>query len=131
MKKTDTHAFVNQLLVWMLVTITFGGSVGLGIVWMRHQISVTANTNRLLTSRIAEVERSWLEAKALVAAEQDPSVLRRLNEERHLGLVPASDKQTVRVNDDPVMRLAARRNRDLFLLDRPQPTVSFSLALKN
>jgi len=131
MKTTGTHAFVNQLLVWMLVAITFGGSVGLGTVWMRHQISVTANTNRLLVARIAEVERHFYETKALVAAEQDPSVLRRLNAQWNLGLQPASDKQIVRVNEDPVMRLAARHNRDLFLTDRAQPLVLFSVVSKN
>ena len=36
MKKTDTHAFVNQLLVYTLVMICFSGSIGLGTVWLRH-----------------------------------------------------------------------------------------------
>ena len=35
MNKSDTHAFVNQLLVYTLVMICFTGSVGLSTVWFR------------------------------------------------------------------------------------------------
>jgi len=46
MKKTGNHAFVNQLLIYTLVMIGFSGSVGMGAVWLRHQISVTANRTK-------------------------------------------------------------------------------------
>jgi len=131
MKRNDTHAFVNQLLVCLLVTICLGGSVGLGTVWMRHQISVTANANRLLVARIAEVERHLAETTALVATEQGLDVLRRRNAEWHLGLAPVNEAQVARVSDDPVMRLAERRNRDLFLPDRTSPMIAFRVASKN
>ena len=131
MKRNDTHAFVNQLLVCLLVTICLGGSVGLGTVWMRHQISVTANANRLLVARIAEVERHLAETTAFVATEQGLDVLRRRNAEWHLGLAPVNEAQVARVPDDPVMRLAERRNRDLFLPDRTSPMIAFRVASKN
>ena len=57
MNKKDTHAFVNQLLVYTLVMICFSGSIGLGTVWLRHQISITANNTKRLEQRIVESER--------------------------------------------------------------------------
>ena len=92
MKKTS-HAFVNQVFVCVLVSIGFGGSIGLGTVWLRHQISITANENRILAGRLAEIERRIAETKTLVESEQSPDALRRLNANLHLGLVPVSDGQ--------------------------------------
>ena len=131
MKRNDTHAFVNQLLVCLLVTICCGGSIGLGTVWMRLQISVTANANRSLATHLAEVERQIAETTALIASEQDLDVLRRRNAEWHLGLAPVTEAQVARVPDDPVLRLAALRNRDLFRPDAAAPTISFRVALSN
>lgn len=131
MKTSDTRAFANQLLVCFLVTVCCSGSVGMGIVWMRHQISVTANINRILAARIAEVERHCDQKRALVAAEQDPDVLRRRNAECNLGMEPERDQQIVRVTEDPVQRLVALRIRELSTSDRALPVVSFQLALKN
>jgi hypothetical protein len=129
MKTTDTHAFVNQFLVWLLVTLCIGGSVGLGSVWMRHQISATANANRILEARIADVQRRLDETTTAIEGEQGSDVLRRRNADWRLGLLPATDAQVVRVTEDPVMRLAQRHNRDLF--NDSVPIVAFRFALKN
>ena len=69
MKPSDTHAFVNQLLVGTLAMILFSGSIGLGAVWMRHQISTTAQATRQIETTLAEVERRIAETTALIAAE--------------------------------------------------------------
>jgi len=87
MKKTDTHAFVNQLLVCVLVTICFGGSIGLGTVWLRHQISLTAKANRELEMRIAALDRQITETSILVESEQNADLLRQRNTTWRLGLV--------------------------------------------
>ena len=129
MKTTDTHAFVNQFLVWLLVTLCVGGSIGLGSVWMRHQISATANANRILEARIADVQRHIDETTTAIESEQGSDVLRRRNADWRLGLLPVTDAQVVRVTEDPVMRLAQRHNRDLF--NDSVPTVAFRVALKN
>ena len=73
--KIPPHAFVNQVLVYSLVAICLSGSIGLGTVWMRHQISIVANANKALEARIADVARRCEEASAAIAAEQDPAVL--------------------------------------------------------
>lgn len=114
MKTLSSHGFVNQLLVYSLVMIGFSGSIGLGTVWMRHQISMAANSTKQLTARIADVERHLAEATAAAESERDANVLLRRNVEWRLGLVPPSQAQIVHVSDDPVTHLAAKRNRGLF-----------------
>lgn len=112
--KPNSHAFVNQLLVCLLVAISAGGSVGVGLVWIRHQISVTANANRVMSARIREIERQIMETKTVVESAQSPDALRRLNANFQLGLMPKSDGQVLHVAGDPVQRLMARANRELF-----------------
>lgn len=115
--KRNSEAFVNQFVVWLLITITCGGTVGLGTVWMRHKISVTANANRLLAGRIAEIERRVADVVASVEREQNHDALRRRNQEWRLGLEPMTDSQVQHVEMDVVQRLAAKSNRELFNRD--------------
>ncbi len=114
MRTSTNHAFVNQFLVYTLVTICFSGSIGLGTVWMRHQISLTANANRALEAHIAEVQRHLAEAATAIEGEQDSDVLLQRNAAWHLGLVPPSQAQVVHLAEDPVMHLATKRDRGLF-----------------
>jgi hypothetical protein len=129
MKTTDTHAFVNQFLVWLLVTFCCSGSLGLGLVWMRHQISATANANRKREAQIADLKRRIDETTTKIEGEQSSDVLRRRNADWHLGLAPRAETQVVNVTEDPVLRLAQRQNRDLFT-DRAV-SVSLHFAGKN
>jgi hypothetical protein len=127
MKRNDTHAFVNQILVCVLVTICFGGSIGLGTVWMRYQISLTARSNRELNARIADVDRQLTEMASFVESEQSIERLKQRNAEMHLGLVPVTEQQLVHVAEDPVRRLAARANREFFDRAAPAGGVRFAL----
>jgi hypothetical protein len=111
--KNNSLAFVNQLLAGLLVTISFGGTVGVGLVWLRHQISVTANNTRALEARCREIERKVIEATTLVESAQSPDALRRLNAELGLGLTLKSDGQMMHVPGDPVRRMMERANREL------------------
>ncbi len=112
--KRNTSAFVNQFVIWLMVTITCGGTVGLGTVWMRHKISVTANANRILAGQIAETERHLADLVASVEREQNADALRHRNQAWNLGLVPMTDVQVQHVEIDVVQRLAAKSNRELF-----------------
>ncbi len=111
MKTSGTHAFVNQILVGLIVTIGFGGTVGLGTVWMRHQISVVADTNASLQKQIIETERRIADTNALVEEAMRSDVLRQQNDSMRLGLVELNPAQVNRVTEDPVLRLVARANR--------------------
>lgn len=114
MNKSDTRAFINQLLVYTLVMICFSGSVGLGAVWMRHQISVTAKEASRLNTQIAETERRIADTTIKVTAEQSPEALDRRNREWRLGLVSPVEPQVTRLAGSPEERLKLRRNRELF-----------------
>jgi hypothetical protein len=126
-KQGASRAFVNQYMVFALVAICSTATVGLGTVWMRHQISLAANANKVLETQIADLDRRIEETDASVAAEQDPAVLNRRNAEWHLGLVPPGETQVHRIADDPVLRLASAHNRKLFG-DGPA-TISLQVAL--
>lgn len=117
MKKDSIHAFVNQLLVYTLVMIGFSGSIGIGAVWLRHQISITANNTKQLEQRIIESERHLSELNTQITAEQSIDVLARRNSEWQLGLVLPKEPQVVRVSESPERRLAARNNAEVFAPD--------------
>lgn len=111
MKTTDTRAYVNQLLVGLLVTIGFGGSIGVGTVWMRHRVSVLADTNASLTKQLTEVERRILDVNARVEEAMGLDVLRTKNESMRLGLKEMSPAQIHLVTTDPIRQLVARSNQ--------------------
>jgi hypothetical protein len=128
MKISTAEGFVNQFLIYTLIMIGFTGSIGLGTVWMRHQISLTANSAKQLDAHIADVERQLGEATTAAETERDATVLLQRNTQWRLGLVPPSQTQIVRVPQDPVMSLAAKRNRGLFG-DRA-PMIAFPVAFQ-
>jgi hypothetical protein len=112
--RKNSQAFINQLLVCLLVTFCVSGSIGLGTVWMRHQISVVANANKGLEQAIAKVERQLAEKAMEIETEQSPDLLRQKNNALRLGLVQAQESQWRRVSEDPDRHLAAKANRNLF-----------------
>ena len=116
MKPPPTHAFVNQLIALTLLLLIFSGSLGLGAVWVRQEISGTANRSRLLEVKIANVERRLDEVNAEVAAALNPDALLRQNQAMRIGLVSPRDAQVVRVYESPELLLAAKRNREVFRL---------------
>lgn len=126
MKNTDSSAFVNQLLVYTMVLICTSGSAGLGVVWLRHQISTTAGLIQRDEQRIRELERRLAETAAAIEEEQSPEALKQRNQQWSLGLAPVREEQVVRVAQDTELRLASKRNQGLFS-DGPT-LVKFSLA---
>lgn len=129
--KRNSQAFVNQLLVCLLVTIGFGGSVGMGLVWMRHQISDTAQKNRELVAKIAAVERLIQEKTTTVETELRADALRRLNDEMSIGFVPKSEVpiELVTADVDTLKRLVQRASRGVYREgDAPPPLISITIA---
>ena len=128
MHPTDHRAFAHQLLVCTLAMICFTGSIGLGAVWMRHQISLKANSTKQLEQQITETERHLAELGMQITAEQSVDVLARRNAELHLGLVPPGEPQVVRVAGSPEQWLGASRPAGEFAAGRPRVTaVRFQL----
>jgi hypothetical protein len=118
--KSSSSAFVNSLVVYSLVTIGCTGTVGLGMVWSRHEISGLANANKQLTTRITALDRQCQEVNAEIAAEEDPVALLKSNDRWHLGLQPPAPERLWYEPKDPAMHLAAKREMGLFN-DRAAP----------
>lgn len=108
------RAFATQLLVAALVVLGAGGGLGFAIVDLRHKISVSANTARVLEQRAIETERRIAEVGGAIAAEQSPDALARRNQALALGLVPPVEARLVRVDESVTTRLAAKRNAEIF-----------------
>lgn len=115
------RAFATQLLVAALVVLGVGGGLGFAIVDLRHDISVSANTSRVLEQRIVETERRIAEVGGAIAAEQSPDSLARRNQALNLGLVPPVEARLVRVDQSVTNRLAAKRNAEIFAAESGQP----------
>ena len=80
-----------------------------------------------LRAEIVAIERLIDETKALVETENSAPLLRQRNEEWRLGLVPVSEAQKVHISEDPVRRLVARSNRELF--GEPTSPITFRVSL--
>ena len=116
MKPPPTPGLVNRVIALTLLLLTFTGTLGLGAVWMRQGISSTANSNRALEDRITQVERRLDEVNAEVAAAVNPDALLRQNTFMRLALVAPREIQVVRPEGSPELRLAAKRNQEIFRL---------------
>lgn len=112
--KKSASAFVSELMVYLLVLAGFNGSVWLGTVWMRHQISETAELTKQTERRLVAVERRLAETSARLASEQSPQTLESRNREMQLGLVRPAELHIVRIEESPEERLAAMRNFEIF-----------------
>jgi hypothetical protein len=110
------HAFVNRLIALTLVLLIFSGTLGLGAVWVRQEISQAANRNRSLELKIADIGRRLDEVNAEVAAAVNPETLLHQNEAMRLGLVSPSEIQVVRITESAELTLLAKRNREIFTL---------------
>ena len=116
MKPPPAHAFVNRLIALTLVLLVFSGSLGLGAVWMRQEISQAANRSRVLDLKMADVGRRLDEVNAEVATAVNPDVLLQQNQAMRRGLVSPREIQVKRVNESPELRLAAKHNIEVFSL---------------
>jgi hypothetical protein len=107
--RTHPGGFAHPLLLPTLALIGLAGTAGLGEVWLRQEISLTANRTRQAEQRLAQTERDLAELNTRITAEQSIDVLNRRNAEWQLGLGPPHEPQVVRVAGPAEERLAARR----------------------
>jgi len=114
MKPPPANALVNQMVAHTLGLLVFGGSLGLGAVWVRQEIFSTANRNHQLELKIADAQRRLDELDAGIAAALNPQTLALRNGTMGLGLIAPRELQVVRVGESPELRLAAKRNQEIF-----------------
>lgn len=113
MKPPPAHGFVNRLIALTLLLLVFSGSLGLGAVWARQEISQAANRSRALEMKLADVARRLDEVNAEVAAAVNPDVLLRQNQAMRLGLGSPREIQVRRVAESAELRLMAKLNREV------------------
>jgi Pyruvate/2-oxoacid:ferredoxin oxidoreductase gamma subunit len=115
MKKTQPQSVLwNRLLVATVMLLVFAGSIGLATVWLRHQVSEVAASHQSAQVRIADIDRRIAEVNAQIAANLSPDVLLRQNTRLSLGLAAPRDTQIVRVDEEVEIRLASKRNAELY-----------------
>jgi len=119
--KHDTHAFINPLALKVMAFAIVCGITGVATVLQRHQISTTANRTKGLQARLVETERLINSTRADVERAQDPAMLKLLNAQWKLGLVPPAPQQTATLDAQPVPYLAAKHNRELFGSEAADP----------
>jgi hypothetical protein len=104
----------NRLVPATVALLLFAGGIGLAMVWIRQQISETAQASRELQVRTVEIERRIAETNVQIASALSPEQLIRRNRELRLGLVQPREAQIVRVAEEVEVRLAAKRHAEMF-----------------
>jgi hypothetical protein len=105
---------VNSLFLLTLPLLAYVGAIGFGTVWLRHQISVTANANKSLEVQIVEAQRHETDVSAEIAQAQTPAELLRQNTRLGLNLIQPRADQVLQVTDDVERRLAAKHFGQFF-----------------
>ena len=114
MRPPPAHSLVNRLIALTLLLLVFAGSLGLGAVWFRQEISQIANRSRSLEGKLADIERRLDEVNAEVATAVNPKALLEQNEAMRLSLAAPREIQVVRVAESAELRLASKRNNEAF-----------------
>lgn len=110
----QSGSVLNSLFLLTLVMLGYLGAIGFGTVWLRHQISVSANNIKILEQRITDVQRRVDEAASEVAEAESPQNLIRQNVALGLNLVQPREDQVIRISENVERRLAAKRFNKLF-----------------
>lgn len=113
MKRRPAHTALNRILLFSFLLLVYAGAIGFGTVWLRHQIGMSANENKVIQHRIVEIERSLSEVDAELAVSLSPEFLILRNQELNLRLARPSESQIVRIGDDVEILLATKRNQRL------------------
>jgi len=121
MKPPPPNALANKIVVLTLAFLMFSGTLGLAAVWVRQEIFATANQNRVTESQLADVTRKLDEVRALVATAESVHTLLAQNQAMHLALQVPRERQVVRVEIDPSIELARKRNIEALMAAETSP----------
>jgi len=130
MRPPPAHSLVNRLIALTLLLLVFAGSLGLGAVWFRQEISQTANRSRSLENKLADVERRLDEVNAQVAAAVNPDTLLRQNEVMRLGLAAPREIQVQRVAGSAELHLASKRTAEAFRVTAASASTRHDLSFR-
>lgn len=117
MKPPPASNLINRVILLTLMLLVFTGTLGLGAVWMRQEISQTANRSRALEDKLTDAQRRLDELSAEVATAVNPQALLRQNESMRLALSMPREIQVQRVAVSAELKLAQKRNLEVFRVE--------------
>jgi cell division protein FtsB len=120
MKVPSSRALRHKLVALSLLWLLFFGSSGLYAVWVRQEISRTANRNKTLERKAADLDRRLDAVATAIAMAGSPEALLAQNNRMRLGLVRPSEEQVQRIEVSPELLLVAKRNQESVALTAPR-----------
>jgi cell division protein FtsL len=113
-KNRAANQILNRIIVYSLLILALVGGFGVVTVWMRHQISQSANSLQALEQQIREERRelAQLEVELTIAMSTDKLIY--LNRSLELGLREPAYTQIVHVTDNVETRLYEKNANSVF-----------------
>lgn len=96
---------LDRFLLGLLGMLVFVGSLGLGAVWLRHQIAESANELRYLERAMEEERRVMARLGAELSRATSPGALMLKNRKMALGMEIPDESQIVLVRENVEARL--------------------------
>lgn len=113
-----TPAFLNRVIGLAFALFVLVGAFGVTTVYLRHEAALLANQNKALYRGITEEKRKIAELGATITRRTTREALKRMNNEYALGLRLPTERQIVRVLEDPSKRLYEKGSRSVLTVSR-------------
>lgn len=102
---SQVSSLLNRIIVLAIVLFVFVGAFGLTTVYLRHEVSNTANNIKKIERDVVVEKRKLAELGAEITRMTTRSALKSLNERYAFGLNIPKDDQIVRVSVNVESRL--------------------------
>lgn len=117
-RSSKTPTALNRAIGYTLTLLVFVGCFGLSTIYLRHRTASTANEIKQLERAITLEKRKLAEQGAEITRLTTRDSLKRLNNLHALGLQMPSERQIVRVLEDPTKRLYEKSSENLLTVSR-------------
>ena len=113
-KNRAANQILNRIIVYSLLILALVGGFGVVTVWMRHQISQSANSLQALEQQIREERRELAQLEVELTLAMSTDKLIYLNRSLELGLREPAYTQIVHVTDNVETRLYEKNANSVF-----------------
>ncbi len=96
-KSPAQSLYVYKIATLVVLILLIAAAGGLGLLWMRQEISASAARIRAVETRLAEANRRLQYVNVKIAEATTPDTLKRRATELGLGLIPPARDQVVRL----------------------------------
>ena len=129
MKTPPGPSYLRQIVILVILNLAVAAVGGLSLVWLRQEVSKTAQSCLSLRTTIDTESRLLSELKTRIAAVQSPEALVRRAERSGLVLIRPRADQMVRLDLASARRVMDRNARSLAAQATDPVLVTFDLAL--